>query len=689
MMRTASRCRRYAWVFAFFAIRAEATDLRWTATVAPPRPSLPAVTVTMGEPGYVSKANTAIELNAVASNAAFDGYIGYHLEVAGNQTIDVPVVARAVLAPHQLWTFNTWLQVTDPQWQHSKRPQRELVVEWRDRSMRLTAKKVAGKPSWSESSPLQVVRDGETATTPCCFGSAAQVRRPADLSIIAQWYSSFSRLVIRTDLWLDLPQQVREAAVSSGLRRVFIGAPRPDQQLSELDRAVIPVEFLRVTAETNLPSPHSQKSGITPSATSWRAKQGAVIAGSESSPYLVDDGWNVFLADTSTLGDPLPTTRRLSQLPSGLERPHRDRDVADIVRFDLVMIVAIAILLLTLVLPVMLVRSLRVVAMVITVATAVALLACRDQLRVRALTHRRDEWKPEGLGAMRHWTEVNQYGPSPLAENPIRPEERRLLVTGIGDVRQEAELRGSGTAPGHGAVFMSAFDREWDSTSRWARRTEFGQPVKITIRDRKHDTMTFDYEAPFPVDFARARWIWNGAVHFGDGRLNGTKRGTATVHNMAFLRALEGDFRDFRRFGDSEVMLVAVRETGTAAITWKDPDKSQVGSQWQMTAELHADANGIGRCSFVVPRFAPGATVWVGNEDVIRLKSFTATFEGVDVPLLQDPTLPGNRRLLDPASVQRMATEGGVLSVAMEQTEGSQMSTAPWVTLHVKEKSHD
>ena len=684
MTRTASRCRRYAWVLAVLAIRAEASDSRWTVTVTPPRPSLPAVTVVLGEPGYVSKTNTPIELNAVGSSGAFDGYIGYRLEVGGKRTLDNPIVARAALAPHQQWTFKTWLQLFEPNWT-GKSPQRELVVEWRDRSMRLIDKKPAGTPPWSAAAPLQIVRDGESAPA-CCFGVAAQVRHPADLADVAQWYSGFAHLVINTDLWLDLPLQIREAAVSSGLHRSFIGAARPGQQMSELDRAVIPVEFLPAAGETTVPWPYAQKKATIRSAVSWRAKPGTVVAGTESSPYLVDDGWSVFLADAVALATPLPSTRRVAKLPFAAEQPHVDRNFGDLIRFDLVRIVAFAVVLLTLVFSVMVVRSVRVVAIFGAVGIAIALLACRDQLRVRSLTHTRDEWRPQGLGTMRHETETFQYGPTPIGEHLMQSEDRRLAVTSVGpQVRQEAELRGNATPPGHGVMFMSAADREWDSTSRLARKTEVGVPVKVTIRERKHDTMTFDYEAPFPVDCARARWISNGMVHSGDGRLGGSKRGTATVQNMSFLKALHHEVSPFSSISRDEVTLAAVSDERTAAITWTDPATAFTASHWQIYGELKPDAQGIGHWLLVLPRFSPDAAVSVGIES-LGVKTITATFAGINIPLQKDPMLLGNRRRLDPALVKRIATEGGILSIAIELNEGGDILTAPWVTLDVKEK---
>jgi hypothetical protein len=657
------------WALVLLAMPAMAADTRWTAVAVPPRPSLPAVTIVLGEPGYISKGNTPITLQAAASNAAFDGHIGYHFEVAGNKTVDIPVVARAVLAPHGQWSFNTWLHVDEPRWTQGKNPNRELVIEWRDRSMLLVAKKVAGTPPWSDASPLRIVRDGQAPDAACCFGVTGQVRRVADLATVAQWYTGFSRLVIATELWLDLPPPVREAAFASGIRRVFIGSPRADQTLSAIDRAVLPVEF------SSTPGP------------SWRAKSGTRFVGTDSSPSLVDDGWNVFVADAAAVAQVLPSTNVTPIRGSGGESPYVDRRAVEVLRDELVRTIAIVVLLLTVAIAIVMTRARRGVALASSVVIAIALLACRDQLRTRSRTHVQEEWAVEGVGATSHSIDVDQYGPTPIAAHPMRSEDIRTSVTGPGFVRQDAELRTAGTAPGHGAMFISPNGQAWDFTKRWARRSEAGQPVRITILSRQHDTMTFDYEAPFPVQFARARWTWNDRSHEGDGRLGGASRGRATVHNSRYVAPLKA-VRELHVPGDTEIALIAVDDNRTAVLKWKDRSAGEPAPNWTMGSWLQRDGTGVGRCSFALPRFSPDSTMSIQISEMMQMRNLRVTFGGATIPLIKDDTIVWGNRVIDAAMVKRMATEGGILAIAVEGV-GDTLLSPHWVEIKVKENRHD
>ncbi|HET7712624.1 MAG TPA: hypothetical protein VFL80_11895, partial [Thermoanaerobaculia bacterium] len=161
-------------------VAAGADPVRWSAVATPPRSSLPAVSVVLGEPGYISTRNSPIELRAIGGSSPFDGYIGFHFEVAGKKTVDVPVVARAVLRPGQAWSFATWAQVREVAWQKSALD-RELVIEWRDRSMRVIARRSTGTPPWNDPRPLRVIRDGEAVSDSCCLGVAAHVRSARNL----------------------------------------------------------------------------------------------------------------------------------------------------------------------------------------------------------------------------------------------------------------------------------------------------------------------------------------------------------------------------------------------------------------------------------------------------------------------------------------------------------------------------
>ena len=84
----------------------------WHAVATPSRAALPAVTIDLGYPGpYLSPTSSPIMLRATAGNLPFNGYIGYHLAVKNVRAFNPPVISRAILRPHQSWSWTTQLDL--------------------------------------------------------------------------------------------------------------------------------------------------------------------------------------------------------------------------------------------------------------------------------------------------------------------------------------------------------------------------------------------------------------------------------------------------------------------------------------------------------------------------------------------------------------------------------------------------
>src|SRR6266545_1231289 len=138
----------------------------WHAVVTPPRATLPAVTIDLGYSGpYVPSQNSPITLRATAGDRSFNGYIGFHFRVKEHRTYDTPVIARAVLRPHQAWTFSTFVTLRRLVGLQQDTVPREIAIEWRDASMNVTAVRSAGVPPWTPwTTPFLPLRIGARTT---------------------------------------------------------------------------------------------------------------------------------------------------------------------------------------------------------------------------------------------------------------------------------------------------------------------------------------------------------------------------------------------------------------------------------------------------------------------------------------------------------------------------------------------
>lgn len=667
------------------AIGARAESARWERVATPPRPILPAVTVTLGEPGYIADWNTPIELRAVAGEKPFDGYIGYHFEVDSNRTLDVPVVARAVLTPRQAWSFRTWVQLRGPRWRgESALLNRELVIEWRDRSMRVIGKSVLGKPPWSESRPLRVVRPGETVAN-CCLGVDAHVRTAPELATVAQWYRSFSEMIVPTEVWLDLPPAIRDAAFSSGVRMIFVGPPRQGQILTQLDRTLLPVDFVDQPGETIVPWPYADGTTRIPTPISWREKRGSRVATGGGSPWLVTDGHAWFAASEAALARPLPLMM-VTPKPRWAGGKAKVRHwFLDIVSDARVAIAGGTAALLSVLLAFVLRRSARTAAIIASLVSVVVLFACRDQLRPRSASRIHETWSPAAPGISYQFRELHEYGPSPIPEHRASEEERTRWTSRRGAVRQEAEVRTPETAPGHGQMFLSREGAPWDSTSRSSSRRVLGEPLKVTIRQADDKKLTFDYEATFAPDFAHASWTVNGQLYEGQAKGDRSKRGRFVVEQGSRIPAVGRLALGGRSYHhDADIVLIQKSRHHTVLGRWSDPQvaKTPGRPEWGLHGKMHPQPDGSLRLTFVLPPIPAGSSVDVQITTGETLRVATLSNAEGSWPLTPQQGRV-NHFSLDPDAIRRVGS-GGFVVMTIEPA--APLSEIPFVHVNVKEK---
>ena len=445
--------------------RAGAQPVRplWHGMVHSSRAGLPAVSIELGYPGpYVPAINTPLVLHAVANDVPFDGYIGFHFGVRGRQTLDTPVVSRASLHPHQAWTFTTIATVR--KWgaplENGALP-REIVTEWRDRSMQLLATESAGVPPWTTFSQELLPLCIECSRA---FGADAYRERAAALPDFAQWYAGFSSVVVALPVWLELPQRVREAIFGSGIYVVFIGAPVAGQPLDAITRALLPVTFAAQPGAYAAPWPYRNEAAVA-SPVSWSVKQGAGAAGvANKLPYIARSQTAAWMADEGALVRPLPSlvpiagrryfwhfgpaTTRSSPAPKYLPA-----------------IAAVTALVLGVLAWLMIRKNRYRIAAGLLVAIVAAVAIGRNRLRPPANGF---EYVVRGSiapGVAFTLRDIWQYGPAPLAG----PNADRASLTGDYGLGRNDEIRTSRTSPSMGTLHR---EQDWDAAIRWTFRRE-------------------------------------------------------------------------------------------------------------------------------------------------------------------------------------------------------------------------
>src|ERR1051326_1663959 len=148
----------------------------WRVSIRGPH-GLPDVDVAAGYDGkYVPGENTPMAMQARASAQPFDGYIGYRF-VEGRRVVDTPVIARAQIAVKSEWSFQTYEQTSHT----AAAMDRELVIEWRDRSMTPIASRRPAVPPWTNARPLRIAGAHEALSPRTINGSDAILIRAGDL----------------------------------------------------------------------------------------------------------------------------------------------------------------------------------------------------------------------------------------------------------------------------------------------------------------------------------------------------------------------------------------------------------------------------------------------------------------------------------------------------------------------------
>jgi hypothetical protein len=416
--------------------QAPGTQAPWRAAVTPPRRGLPAVVVEVGYPGrYVPAFNTPIVIRATAGDLGFDGYIGFHFEVDGKSSIDQPVVSRAVIRPHETWTFRTIAILHSPYGRDSSFA-RELILDWRNRSVETVASANAGVPPWivgvSNRMPLHAATAGP-------------------LPNFSQWYAGFSSIVIPLSMWLDLERGVRDAIFASGIEVIFIGFARADQTIDRVTHALLPVEFSAGGGTYTLPWPYGTTTANAP--VSWTAKRGAGFTVSATRPYIARTLTASWVADERALDRPLPSVVHVLARSHFIGYDPRVTDRRPWPWAAAALLAAVAAWLL--------VRNNRLVAgAALAIAFAAATAMSRQSIRKAADSEQyvlKGSLAP-GIGA--EFCLQLDRGPSPLAPAPVD----RFSVSGGDWLPMKAEVRTNHTSPSMGAIESWT---DWGFQVRW------------------------------------------------------------------------------------------------------------------------------------------------------------------------------------------------------------------------------
>lgn len=573
---------------------AQLTRTPWRAVVTPPRQSFPSVAIELGYPGpYIPWESAPITLRASAGDYPFDGYIGFHFRVNDRLSYDTPVIARAVLRPHQEWTFTTFARLRVRAGGAGVQPvPREIAIEWRNRTMRVAAVRRAGVPPWTlwneRLRPLLVVARREELADRVVLGRTASVQGANTLSDQAQWYAGFSDLAVPLDVWLDLPRRVREAIFGSGIHVLFFGFARATQQLDEIDRALLPVAFSASSGSYDAPWPYRESRTMPhPTPASWAAKNGARFVGSRRSPYIVHSAAATWAADEIGVSRPLPAMTPMPIRPRvaaqrssvvDLESQIRRRwpRPAQLLRMFPAPALSIAAVILSLGAWMAMRKRMRAAGMVALVLLAGFILGERDSIRPTVGSYDIDIRTPVSPGIISTLYARRVYGPSPILEQTGDAERTRTSVTGADDLWKDAEVRTSKTALAMGS--MSRRGHDWDAITRWSIRRELGEPPTIRIRNRDAKKIVIEFESPMPVDYVHAMWSHGGVVYFGGTAVRDRRSGTVTIAHGSDL-AEEGEpwvgdapssVLAPRRHG-SKVELRQKNRTSTRWLSWYEP----------------------------------------------------------------------------------------------------------------------
>jgi hypothetical protein len=583
-----------ALITAVIVLVSSAAEAQWHAAVAPPRPTLPTVTVDFGYPArnagvtpagmaasrrppgaetapgqpagtpalpYIPWDSSPITLHATAGDAPFDGYIGYNFRLNERVSYDTHVVARAVLRPHEQWTFSTFARLRSPHGATNEVPSpRALFVEWRDAAMHDVAARDAGTPPWTmwnaQTRALRVTHAGESAPA-SVLGRAAYAANANQLSDRAQWYAGFAAAAVPLDVWLDLPRRVREAIVGSGIELALFGLPRSGQQLDDLDRALLPVTFGSIV----MPKPETDAIGsdtVRSAAATWCASDAGVAAA-------------------------LPVTRATSvgeQAGYEISFAHDKAKVwprpAQLLRRYAGIVTSLAAVVIALAGWILLRRRQRAGIAVAMLGFAVLAFGVRARIRPAAGSYVFSVQAPAAPGIADTLEVRRSWGPSPLGE-PFDAARMRTSITGADDRDQWLEVRTTDTPLAMGAYTLN----EWNAITRWTRRRELtAAGARIQIRSHDSQKLVLDFESPFAVNRVVARWLCGDYLCFGETAIGRSARGTVTVESRHHLwNEVEPFLVDISvprltksgGFRETDVVLIDRSASGNRQIEWLGP----------------------------------------------------------------------------------------------------------------------
>ncbi len=653
----------------------------WHAVAASPRPALPTVTIDLGYPGpYVPVHSAPITLRATAGDHPFDGYIGFHFRVNQRPTYDTPVIARAVLRPHESWTFSTYANL-----QQLGRPQRdsvprEIAIEWRDLTMKIRGVADAGVPPWTSwTEPLTLQQTAPVSV----LGRSAHFQRPDALRDRAQWYAGFSDLVAPLDVWLDLPRRVREAVLGSGIHVVTFGLPRSGRELDDLDRALLPVKFDGKPGSYRVPWPYGNSETVAVP-VSWAVSSGATGIGNGPLPYMVRSAVASWVVDENGVSRPLPATaaRPMSLQLATNRSSELDPNVPVAVAWprpaQLLRVYPAPVLLLgaaVLCLAGWLVarKRPRAALIVALMLSAMFVLAARERIRPPSGVYRFEVETTLSPGVIRTLELTRTYGASPLPAGGHDAETMRTSVTGALEILGDAEIRTSNTPVAMGVMRRN---NDWDAITRWSRRDGLGKGPSVRIRSREGKTLVLDYQSASPVNYVHAEWLCGDTFCSGATAVRPGTRGSATINNaLTTWREPELFTRKYtpgisRTPATMRVSLVQKTRNDTRILEWLEPAGLSDSGSFLMT-DRKMTMNEWNSFTFALPRgVSPAATALVSAGALEPAPTVRVTWASGSSALAPTGVRIGTRSYaLSPAALRDILASGSIVEVSVSRDE--------------------
>lgn len=676
----------------------------WRAVATPPKPGLPPVEVECGYPGgYISSANTPIRLRARTGADAFDGYIGFHIKVDGVRTIDVPVIARAVLAPNSDWTFSTWIDLRGGEEGMRRLSSRELFIEWRDRRSKEISAQSVGRPPWTLPRPLRISGEGEVVTDDVFLGERSVILETTLLSTEPMWYSGFSSVIVSTQTWLTLPQRVREAIFRSTTRVHFFGVPTAMPAMTPLDRALLPIDLLPAPGgPAAVPWPYAGDAGAVP--LTWRARPGGRFLGSASLPYLVVNDVATFAVNEDALRIPLPAFAYQAQgdyvdpLTSrkGFMRPVEIlREYRALLLFVLVVLSSVAGWL-------VMRRAARtlIVAAPALLLLSLLVIGAREWIRPREGIHVYSSLTLAAPGVVDIRTTRRDYGMAPRAV----PEAELAAYAGHVTRRigwHSAEVRSSDTPPGLGTLVGG----QWRSSERSSIRRELATPASIRTVAHTSEEYVVDFESDRPVNYVAAQWTWKGTRREGVTRVGSRSRGRVVVRDRHDVRPslwwwtwmsqevpASATPKDSMS-GTPRVTLFTMKRDEATIIRYTDSSTAVTGPPYQIAADLHPD---LGRARSVA-MVLPGPSPERARVRLILSRISPSSLRQIDAITLEGPagsaavdrsTMRMGRGLAEISAkeLRRIAPSGGVVKLIIDPGASAADISRARATLLVSEE---